>query len=85
MKYCLENKVSVVSGFKKKDLGKICAIAGIRNRIKSVWNVGKYQASRFIGTLDRIKIKRFQKNEDPLIYLEKNVGILSLVISERNS
>ena len=73
--------MSILSGFKKKELAKICAVAGIRNRIKNIWNIGKYQSNKFIGYLDRIRIKKIDKNEDPLIYLEKNVGIFTLVLS----
>jgi hypothetical protein len=73
--------VSILNGLKKKELAKICTIAGIRNRIKNIWNVGKYQGNKYIGYLDRIRIKKIGKNEDPFIYLEKNVGIFTLLLS----
>ena len=77
--------MSILNGFKKKELAKICRIAGIRNKIKNIWNIGKYQSNKFTGFLDRISIKKINKNEDPLIYLERNVGIFSLVVSESTS
>ena len=77
-----EKGITVISGLDKKFMNQIMAFAGIRHPIKNIWNVDKLKPSNMIGTIDLMRLNKFQSNET-LIYFEKNMGIRTLVISEQ--
>jgi hypothetical protein len=78
-----EKGITVISGLKKKDIAKIVQITGIRSTIKNVWTIDKYKPSHLVGTVDLMHTKKFDRNEEPIIYFEKNIGMYSILVSER--
>lgn len=75
--------IAVIAGLKKQDIQKIVHISGMRSTIKNVWTVERYKPSRVVGSIDLMHIRKFDKNCEPIIYFEKNIGVYTLLISER--
>lgn len=79
--YFAEKGISVICGLKKKELQKIVRLTGIRKTIKNIWNANRYNPHHLLGTLDLMYLKKFDHYNQSLLYLERNIGIYSIVIS----
>jgi hypothetical protein len=83
LNFFAEKGIAVISGLKKKDMQRIVQLTGIRSTIKNIWTMERYRPAHLIGSLDLMHIKSFEQNPDPIVYFEKNIGIYSLLVSER--
>jgi len=81
--YFSENKVCVINGLKHKELEKIVRLSGVRRSIKNMWNISKHNPDHLLGSLDLMYTRTYQQQS--LIFLERNVGLYTIVVSERTS
>jgi hypothetical protein len=77
----LENRVCVISGLKRKQLEKVVRLSGVRRTIKNVWHMAKHRPAHLLGSFDAMHTRTYQHQS--LIFLERNVGICSILVSDR--
>jgi hypothetical protein len=83
LRYFIDQKICVINGLKAKEIGRIAELSGIKNTIKNVLTTDRYEKERFLGELDAMSTLVKPTFRENLIYLEKDTGIYTLVLTER--